>query len=158
MKQIETSHVESPVAINVRTGKQRMCEESVDMRTLVPGTETLPGWTFGFLAFLLFVFTCPVWAQNAPDDQPEFVIDPEGVHGYQENGIDLSEYENVNLANGNLTLNIPLATLSTDGGLSYTIGAYYIPSRKDRGPDGNRLAAVHLRPIGAVNPFSRRSR
>ncbi len=73
----------------------------------------------------LLVLVTPVWAQESLDEVPDFIIDPEGVHGYQESGMNLSEYENVNLATGNLTLNIPLATLTTDGGLSYSVGAFY---------------------------------
>jgi len=50
---------------------------------------------------------------------------PEEATGYQESGYDLSKYENINLANGNLTFRIPLHTLRTDGGLSYELALTY---------------------------------
>ncbi len=63
--------------------------------------------------------------EPAPDPGPVFDLTPDGVKGYRESGMNLSEYENINLQNGNLTLEIPIATVSTDGGLSYSVSAFY---------------------------------
>ena len=48
---------------------------------------------------------------------------PGEAKGYQESSYELSKYETINLANGNLTFRVPLHTLTTDGGLSYGISA-----------------------------------
>ncbi len=50
---------------------------------------------------------------------------PHEERGYQGSGYSLSDYENINLANGNLTFRVPIHTLRTDGGLEYDVAAYF---------------------------------
>ncbi len=50
---------------------------------------------------------------------------PAEAKGYQSTSYDLSQYESVNLANGNLTFRVPLYTLTTNGGLSYDIALHF---------------------------------
>jgi hypothetical protein len=50
---------------------------------------------------------------------------PHEEKGYQSSGYTLSDYETINLANGNLTFRVPLHTLRTDGGLEYPVTAYF---------------------------------
>ena len=48
---------------------------------------------------------------------------PHEQKGFNESGYALSQYENINLANGNLTFHVPLHTVRTDGGLEYPVVA-----------------------------------
>ena len=50
---------------------------------------------------------------------------PHEEKGYQSSGYALSDYETINLANGNLTFRVPLTTLRTDGGLEYALAAHF---------------------------------
>ena len=49
--------------------------------------------------------------------------------GLQESGYQLSQYENISLADGNLHFRVPLYTLRTDGGLEYPVSARYNSKR-----------------------------
>nr|MCU0305339.1 hypothetical protein [Thermoanaerobaculales bacterium] len=64
-------------------------------------------------------------AAEPTGDDPVFALRGEEARGYSSGGMNLSEYEQVNLANGNLTLAVPLASVTTDGGLSYSVSAHY---------------------------------
>ena len=50
---------------------------------------------------------------------------PHEAKGFQESSYSLSDYESINLANGNLTWRLPLYTLHTDGGLTYDLALHY---------------------------------
>jgi RHS repeat-associated protein len=50
---------------------------------------------------------------------------PHEARGHERSGYALSDYENINLANGNLTFRVPLATVSTDGGLSWQVALHH---------------------------------
>ncbi len=50
---------------------------------------------------------------------------PHEARGYERSGYDLSSFEQINLANGNLTFRIPLAAVRTDGGLSYELALHH---------------------------------
>lgn len=50
---------------------------------------------------------------------------PHEARGYERSGYDLSSFEHINLANGNLTFRIPLAAVHTDGGLSYELALHH---------------------------------
>jgi len=70
------------------------------------------------------VLTCSLFLLGpgqafATDDHPGEAT------GYQESSYSLSNYETINLANGNLTFKVPLYTLATDGGLTYDVALYH---------------------------------
>ena len=50
---------------------------------------------------------------------------PHEARGYERSGYDLSTFENINLANGNLSFRIPLASIHTDGGLGYELALHH---------------------------------
>jgi RHS repeat-associated protein len=52
---------------------------------------------------------------EASSDHPEEAI------GYREGSYGLSQYETINLSNGNLTFRIPIGSVTTDGGLAYNV-------------------------------------
>ena len=46
---------------------------------------------------------------------------PHEARGHERSGYSLSDYENINLANGNLSFRVPLWTVHTDGGLAFEL-------------------------------------
>jgi YD repeat-containing protein len=52
---------------------------------------------------------------EASSDHPDEAI------GYREASYGLSQYETINLSNGNLTFRIPIGAVTTDGGLAYNV-------------------------------------
>lgn len=68
------------------------------------------------LALLCLLFALPVIAG----------LDyPQEAKGLTSSSYSLSDYESINLANGNLNYHIPLTTLRTDGGLEYPVVAWF---------------------------------
>ena len=72
-----------------------------------------------FLAFALGLGV-PVSGPVCANDEV-----PHEARGYERSGYDLSTFENINLANGNLTFRIPLASIHTDGGLDYELALHH---------------------------------
>ena len=61
---------------------------------------------------------------------------PEEAIGYDDSSYSLSQYETINLENGNLTFRVPLYTLRTDGGLTYDLVYCVTQMRHYPGPFG----------------------
>ncbi len=79
------------------------------------------------------------------DPEPVFGLRAEEAHGYSKSGMNLSQYESVNLANGNLVLTIPLGSVATDGGLGYAVNAHY--NSKVRGNSGEPTGTNYYRGV-----------
>lgn len=77
--------------------------------------------TFALTLVAAAAFTPRHLSANPTDEQDI----PHEQKGYRESGYDLSQYENINLANGNLVFQVPLYTVSTNGGLSYDLSLSY---------------------------------
>jgi RHS repeat-associated protein len=64
------------------------------------------------LAALAIVMPASVWASDEVAHE---------ARGHERSGYSLSDYETINLANGNLSFRVPLWTVHTDGGLAFEL-------------------------------------
>ena len=80
-----------------------------------------PGFSPSAFQALLMVACALVAGSAYAEGDYNSAEHPGEAKGYQESSYDLSKYESINLANGNLTFRVPLYTLSTAGGLSYDL-------------------------------------